>query len=842
MENMITKEMESAHYPFPASEEKWQKIWSERKVFKAPDKKPESGFYLLEMYPYPSGKIHMGHVRNYSIGDVITRYLLMNGKEVLHPMGWDSFGLPAENAAQKNNVHPAKWTRSNIAEMRGQLKRLGLAYDWDREISTCEPDYYHWGQWIFLRMFEKGLVYRKKAAVNWCNKCETVLANEQVIDGNCWRHEDTPVEQRMLEQWFMRITNYAQELLDDLDQLGEWPERVRTMQRNWIGRSEGTRVTFTAIGAEDGCQQSFDVFTTRPDTLFGATYVVFAPEHPMIPKLLSPQQKKEAEQYIADSRRLSNMDRMSDSKEKTGVFTGSYAINPVNQERIPIYIADYVLMDYGTGAVMAVPAHDHRDYQFAKKFKLPINVVIQGEDSPSDSKDMQEAYVDPGVMINSGDFTGQDNQTGKKNITQWLADRNAGGAEINFRLKDWLISRQRYWGMPIPIIHCENCGLIPVPDEQLPVYLPEEVDLSRIGNSPLARVPDYINAQCPKCGAAAKRDPDTADTFFDSSWYFLRYTDPKNDKLPFSKELADAWLPVDLYIGGIEHAVLHLLYSRFFTKVTRDLGLVDSVNEPFKKLVTQGMVTKDGAKMSKSLGNTVDPTDMMAEYGADATRLFILFAAPVDKDLDWNDKGLAGCSKFLDRVYRITCKYAEDVKDCAEPDWGSLQSKDKELARKLHLTIKAVGDDIKSITSLNTAIPRIMELVNELYHAAWDKKKCQISNELMGATLRSLSRLLSPFAPHLAEDLWEKLEGEGLVCQSRWPDYDPKLITEDTFTLIIQVNGKKRGQLEIAASVSEEDARKAAEADENIVRHLEGKTIRKVIYVPGKLISFVVSN
>ncbi len=833
-----TPEVEAVRFPFGTAEPRWQEVWKSEKLFACPPEKSASGTYVLEMFPYPSGRIHMGHVRNYSIGDVVARYLIMRGHTVLHPMGWDAFGLPAENAAQKHGVHPREWTLGNIADMRAQLQRLGLAYDWEREVATCLPDYYKWGQWLFLAMFQKGLVYRKKAAVNWCNKCESVLANEQVVGGMCWRHEDTPVESRQLEQWFIRITDYAQELLDDLDKLTEWPERVVTMQRNWIGRSVGTRVTFTAIGAADGWQYPFDVFTTRPDTLFGATYVVFAPEHPLVPKLVSPQHRKAALEYIAASRQASAMDRMAENREKTGVFLGAHAVNPVNDERIPIYISDYVLVEYGTGVVMAVPTHDQRDFEFAKKFDLPLRIVIRGEGTPASEAAMLEAYEGPGVMVESGEFTGLPNEQGKMKITQWLEAQDCGKAEVQYRLKDWLISRQRYWGMPIPILHCEKCGLVPVPEKDLPVDLPDNVDLSSIGNSPLSRVPEWLNVACPKCGGAARRDPDTIDTFFDSSWYFLRFIDPRNDRAPFDRKLADQWMPVDLYIGGIEHAILHLLYSRFFAKVVRDLGLVSTVSEPFKKLVTQGMVTKDGAKMSKSLGNTVDPTAIIQEYGADTARLFILFASPPQKDLEWSDQGVAGCSRFIDRVYRLMVKYAPKLASTPDADAEDLAGDDLALTQRLHMTLRAVTEDIEQRFQFNTAISRIMELVNELYRVAWDRQL--VRDATLATTLRRLAQMLSPFAPHLAEECWEMLAGPGRVCRCAWPQYDPRLATEETVEIAVQINGKKRAEVRLPLNASEAEAKAAALADERVTKHLEGKPLRKVVYVPNRLISFVV--
>ncbi|WP_457637143.1 leucine--tRNA ligase [Oceanithermus sp.] len=865
-------------------EPKWQRFWEERGLMKAREEGEK--YYVLEMFPYPSGDLHMGHLKNYTMGDALARFKKQQGYSVLHPMGWDAFGLPAENAALKFGKHPADWTFDNIAKAKESLNLMGILYDWDREVTTCTPDYYRWNQWIFIKMYEAGLVYRAGGLVNWCPKCQTVLANEQVIEGRCWRHEDTLVEKKNLEQWYLKITAYADRLLEDLDKLEHWPEKVKAMQRAWIGRSEGASVLFGLEGREE----KLEVFTTRPDTLFGATFMVIAPEHPLTLELTTPEQRPQVEEYVRAAQLKSEIERQAEDREKTGVFTGAYAINPVNGRKVPIWTADYVLAGYGTGAIMAVPAHDQRDFEFARKFGLEVVPVIKpaDEDLP---EPLEAAYEGPGVMINSGEFSGLPNEEGKKKVVAWLEQRGLGRATVTYRLRDWLISRQRYWGTPIPMIHCEKCGVVPVPEDQLPVVLPEIKDVEQIrpqGKSPLEAHPEFINTTCPKCGGPARRDADTMDTFFDSSWYYLRYTDAHNDQLPFAREKADYWMAVDQYIGGIEHAVLHLLYSRFFTKFFHDQQMV-GVDEPFERLFTQGMVMgwtdfgpvmvegdtvvlseearieleldrkelsreevrKMGAElregpdgrlhfwkpavMSKSRGNGVMVGPFVREQGADIARVTILFAAPPEKEMVWTEEGVQGAWRFLNRVWRRVMEDEEALKKAAEAfDPARLAAAEKDLYRKLNQTIKKVTDDVEGLR-FNTAIAALMELLNALYDY---RKQAGVSPVYKTAVLTYL-QLLAPFAPHIAEELWHRFN-ENSVFDARWPGYDEAALKADTITLVVQVNGKVRARIEAPAEITKEEALELAKGNENVQRHLQGKELVKEIYVPGKLVNLVV--
>jgi leucyl-tRNA synthetase len=823
-------------------EERWQKRWNESRCFEVEADPARPKYYVLEMFPYPSGKIHMGHVRNYSIGDVVARYKRMRGFNVLHPMGWDAFGLPAENAAIKNKTHPAAWTYSNIADMRAQLKRLGYSYDWRREIATCRPEYYKWEQRFFIQMLEKGLVYRKNSPVNWCESCNTVLANEQVEEGRCWRC-DGLVEQKQLEQWFFKITAYAEELLDDLKTLeGGWPDRVITMQENWIGKSVGAELTFKVKDSD----LTVTVFTTRPDTLCGATFMSLAAEHPLVEKLI--QGRPEAEKVRAFCRDVANMDRIrrgADDLEKEGVFTGAYCINPLTGCEMPIHVANFVLMGYGTGAVMAVPAHDQRDFEFARKYDLPMQVVIKPADADLDPATMAAAYSDPGVLVNSGAFDGMKNQDAKGAIIEHLAKSGIGKPTVNYRLRDWGISRQRFWGAPIPVVHCEKCGIVPVAFEDLPVRLPEDAKVREDGRSPLPMLESFVNTACPKCGGPARRETDTMDTFMESSWYFLRYASARNDDAPFDTEALKYWSPVDQYIGGIEHAILHLLYSRFFVKVLRDLGYLSHA-EPFKNLLTQGMVLKDGSKMSKSKGNVVDPNAMIGKYGADATRLFILFASPPEKDLEWSDAGIEGAFRFLNRVWRL----AEDLSDAGQLKpvgpaaplaelGGELCAPAKDLRRKEHDTVRKVSRDMENKFQFNTVIAALMELVNEMYAQKDALKETPGGGLALSSALSTVLALLSPVAPHICEELWTHMGHTAPLAELAWPGYDESALAKDEIELVVQVNGKVRGRLMVPAGADQENVRQVAMNHENVLKHLEGKQIRKVVVVPGKLVNVV---
>jgi len=809
-------------YNFGELEKKWQAQWDKDKLFEVKDDSSRKKYYCLVMFPYPSGNLHMGHVRNYAIGDVIARSKRMNGHNVLHPIGWDAFGLPAENAAIKNKVHPGEWTDKCIAAMTAQLKRLGISYDWSREVNTAKENYYKWTQWMFLKMYEKGLAYRKKGVVNWCPKCETVLANEQAKEGVCWRC-GSKVEEKALEQWYLKITAYADKLLEDIEKLKGWPENVKIMQRNWIGKSQGTKIIFKI----DGSSKALEIFTTRPDTLFGVTYMVLAPEHPYVSELTKGSKFESAvKTYIEKTKHETEHDR-EEKPSREGVFIGAYAINPANSEKIPIWIADYVLMEYGTGAVMAVPAHDQRDFEFAKANGLPLRVVITPpapSPQPLAPDTMKEAFVEEGIMVNSAQFNGLKSSEAIEKITDWLVEKKVGGRETHYKLRDWLISRQRYWGAPIPVVYCPKCGIVPVPEKDLPVKLPTDVKFTGVGASPLAGSKSFADTKCPKCGGNAKRELDTMDTFICSSWYYLRYTDPKNSKAPFDKEKAKRWMPVDQYIGGVEHAILHLLYSRFFTKVLKDAGYL-SVDEPFTNLLTQGMVIKDGAKMSKSLGNVVDPNAIIEKYGADTARLFILFASPPERELEWSDQGAEGCFRFLSRVWRLVTE-----NDKIQNPNDKLNPNDK-IQRKLHQTIKGVTEDIDRF-SFNTAIAKLMELTNFLYEYK-DTDNLQL-------TTNNLLLLLSPFAPHMTEELWHKMGNKGNILNEPWPKYDPKLIEEEEITIAIQVNGKLRGTIVVAANAKDDDIKKLAQASKDVTKYIEGKEIVKVIYIQKKLVNVVV--
>lgn len=816
----------SDQYNFKEIEAKWQKRWAEENIYQTNDEGMPK-FYCLEMFPYPSGNLHMGHVRNYSIGDVVARVKRMQGYNVLHPMGWDAFGLPAENAAIKHGAAPDQWTRENINTMRKQFKRLGFSFDWDREVTTCEPDYYRWTQWLFLLFYQNNLAYKRNAKANWCPNCQTVLANEQVVDGKCERC-GTEVEKRFLNQWFFKTTDYAQELLDDLSLLEHWPDKVKTMQENWIGRSEGAMITFQLETEDD-----IEVFTTRPDTLFGCSYLVFAPEHPLVEKLIDGKDQAEAvREFVTKVSHQTEIERTADDKEKEGVFTGAYAINPINQAKVPVYVANYVIYEYGTGAVMGVPSGDARDFAFAKKYDLPITMVVAPKDASIDGENMETAYEGPGVLVHSGDFTGMPNEEGGKAIVAALDDMGKGHSTVNFRLRDWLISRQRFWGAPIPIIYCDDCGVVPVPEEDLPVLLPEDVNFKPTGESPLNDSKAFVETVCPKCGKPARRETDTMDTFVCSSWYFMRYTDPKNESLPFAKDKADHWLSPDLYIGGVEHAILHLLYARFFTKVLHKLGYVDVV-EPFDELLTQGMVLKDGEKMSKSKGNTVSPEEILGLYGADTARLFILFAAPPERDLEWNDSAVEGCYRFLGRVWRLAMYYMEDPRS-EEAGKG-----DKDLRRLLHSTLKKASDDIVKRHNFNTAISGIMELVNGLYH--YREENNHTVTPVVVEAMETLLLMLAPFTPHIAEELWEKTghESESIHLQN-WPKVDESALAVDEIEMVIQINGKIRSRMMIPTGLDQEGILAIVEADEKIQEAIVGKTIRKRIVVPGKLVNLVV--
>lgn len=809
-------------------EMKWQQYWNETNAHRTNEDDTKEKFYCLEQFPYPSGRLHMGHMRVYSIGDVVARYKKMNGYQVLHPMGWDAFGMPAENAAIKLGAQPSKWTYENIDFMKNQQKKLGVSYDWEREFATCSPDYYKMTQQLFLLFYEKGLAYRKNGAVNWCPHDQTVLANEQVEDGCCWRC-GTEVVKLDLEQWYFKITDYADRLLTDLDQLDGWPEKVKTMQRNWIGRSTGAEVAFEVPEV----QEKLTVFTTRPDTLYGVTFMVLAPEHPIVRKLIAGK-KHEADvlAFIEKTRKESDISRTAADAPKEGMFTGAYARHPLTGEEVPIWIANYVLMDYGTGAVMAVPAHDTRDFAFARQYDLPIKRVIVPEGEGFNAEEtMTEAYSEDGVLVQSASFDGMPNREALEKIAAHLAEQGNGGPTVSYRLRDWLVSRQRYWGAPIPIIYCDECGIVPVPKEDLPVMLPEDVVIDGMSN-PLAKSDAFVNTTCPSCGGHARRETDTMDTFIDSSWYYLRFTDAKNDDIPFEPAKANKWLPVDEYIGGIEHAILHLLYSRFFTKVLYDAGMVN-FTEPFKSLLTQGMVLKDGAKMSKSKGNVVSPDEIIAKYGADTGRLFILFAAPPDRDLEWSDSGVEGSYRFLNRVWRMVDSHADLPYGQSQVNLSD--SAAKELNRTLHATIKKVSEDISERRQFNTAISSIMELVNKIY--AYPE---EADRGMLAQAIESTVILLAPFAPHITEEMWRMLGHEDSVHQQNWPVFDESALVLDEVEIVVQINGKVREKLVIPANATKQEMEAIANENEKIKELTAGKTIRKVIAVPGKLVNIVV--
>ncbi|MGB9764638.1 MAG: leucine--tRNA ligase [Candidatus Saccharicenans sp.] len=827
----------SEAYKFEEIEKKWQKIWEERKVFEVKEDSTKPKFYCLEMYPYPSGRIHMGHVRNYSIGDVIARFKKMKGYNVLHPIGWDALGLPAENAAIKHGIHPQKWTLDNIDYMRSQLKKLGFSYAWSREVNSCQPEYYKWNQWIFLKMFEKGLAYRRTSWVNWCPQCRTVLANEQVIAGRCWRC-DSQVTQKKMEQWFLKITAYAEELLSGHEKLQKWPEHVLQMQKNWIGKSEGASVNFEV----PGIKKSIEIFTTRIDTIYGATFLVLSPEHPLAFELISglPEKEKEKIQnWMAQTIAESRVKREAREEEKIGFDTGVKAINPFTGNPIPIWLANYVLMDYGTGAIMAVPAHDQRDYEFALKYGLPIVKVIAPEPSEAQPEEGR-AFESLGTLINSGPFNGLRSEEAMEKMAAYAQEKGFGRKSVTYRLRDWGISRQRYWGTPIPIIYCPKCGLQPVPYDQLPVEIPYEAEFTGEEGSPLEKVANFVNTTCPKCGGPARRETDTMDTFVDSSWYFFRYCSPKESKRPFDPEKAKYWMPVDLYIGGVEHAILHLIYSRFFTKYLRDLGLTE-IDEPFPHYLAQGMVTKDGSAMSKSRGNVVDPDEMIKTYGADALRVFILFASPPEKEFAWSDEGLEGCFRFILRIWNLVEENEDLFFRPKNPAQEKFEAKSySSLLRKLHQTVRKVTEDIEIRFHLNTAISALMELANSLKKEKDILRQSQKGRELLRESLEKLILMLSPFAPHMAEELWERTGHKTLVAESSWPDYDPELAREELITIIVQVNGKLRDKFEVPIDTDEEILKETAINLPRIKEILGGKQPKKVVCLKNKLVSLVV--
>lgn len=827
--------MKESYFP-QELEKRWQKYYEDNNTFKTYNDSDKPKYFALSMFPYPSGKLHMGHVRNYTITDVIARFKKMNGFNVLHPIGWDSFGLPAENAAMQHGVDPAKWTDENIAYMTGQLKRLGLSYDWDREVTTCKEEYYKWTQWLFIQLYKKGLAYKKEAAVNWCDKCGTVLANEQVIDGKCWRC-DSVVEKKYLSQWFFKITEYADTLLKDLDLLDGWGDNVKTMQANWIGKSQGAIFRFKVVDAPNGEELEVPVYTTRPDTVHGITYLVVAPEYKDIDKLTTPENKEAVEEYRANARKMSEIERLSTERPKTGVPLGTHCINPFTGEKFPLWTADYALVEYGTGAVMAVPTHDTRDFAFAKKYNLPMKVVITNPENPSDCKDA--AYTDEGVLINSNEFDGMKNTEAKEAITQKAVDGGFSEFKTQYRLRDWLISRQRYWGAPIPVVYCDKCGIQPVPEDQLPVKLPKDVDFSVVGKSPITTSPTFKDTVCPVCGGHAVREMDTMDTFVCSSWYYLRYADARNAEKCFDKDLVNKWLPVDQYVGGIEHAILHLLYSRFFTKALRDLGLLD-FDEPFKNLLTQGMVLKDGAKMSKSKGNTVDPDEIFENYGADTARLFILSDSPPARDFDWSDAGVEGCYKFLNRVWRLVSSNQDNISlDYKLPE--TLTKTNDDLVRVVHMAIKAITNDISNDFQFNTVISRYRELTNAIYD--WVGTKKQFNDEdknVLSFAITSLIKLMSPVTVFMSDEIWKELGAKNSIHDEKWCEYDENLAKASSVTLVVQVNGKVKDKIEVDAGLDNENLKSIAMDSQKIKDLIAGKTVVKTIVVPKKLVNIVV--
>jgi len=832
-------------YDHKTVEPKWQRAWDERRLFHAPrdDKRPK--YYILPFLPYPSGDLHMGHMRNYTIGDAVARFQRMRGFNVFHPIGWDAFGLPAENAAILNKTHPRTWTLQNIARMKEQLRRFGFSYDWDAEVSTCEPEYYRWNQWFFLRMLEKGLAYRKKSRVNWCPQCQTVLANEQVVEGCCWRHEETPVEQKELEQWFLKITRYAEELLADLDQLSEgWPERIRLMQRNWIGKSVGARVEWAVAGSD----KSLTTFTTRLDTVYGAVAVLLAPEHPLVDALIAGVPGAAAiARKVETLRRQTRRAQVTGEVEKEGIFTGRFAVNPLSGEQAPLWVSNLVLMEYGTGAVQAVPAHDQRDFEFAKKYRLPIKVVVQPrEGKPLNAARLKEAFLGHGRLVDSGPYTGMESEKALQKMTDDLAKKSQAERVTLYRIKDWGISRQRYWGTPIPVVYCDACGVVPVPDEQLPVVLPLEIEFTGVGLSPLLNAPGFLNLPCPTCGGKARRETDTMDTFVDSSWYFYRYLTPRENAAPFDKEVVRRWFPIDQYIGGAEHAVLHLIYLRFWTKMMRDLGLVNH-DIPVRRLFNQGMVIKDGAKMSKSRGNVVSTDEMVEKYGADTARLFTLFAAPPEKDMEWTQAGVEGCQRFLQRLYRIVAKHATRLRESgalvsSNPGLhaADINPDERHLLRKAHQTVRRVTTDFEARWHFNTSIAAIMELVNELY--LLEPLEEHVSPAVLNEVLRMSVLLTAPYAPHVAEELWEQLGNKQTAVETPWPSFDPELAKEELIEIVIQVNGRVRSRLRVSETLSKEELIERALADPRVAALVKGQRIAKTVVVPRKLVNIVLAS
>ncbi|MCL6565204.1 MAG: leucine--tRNA ligase [Acidobacteriia bacterium] len=838
---MTVKQATGADYIPDAIERKWQQRWAEARVFEAEADPARPKYYVLEMLPYPSGTLHMGHMRNYTIGDVVARYKRMRGFNVLHPMGWDAFGLPAENAAIQHGIEPRTWTLNNIAEFKRVLTRFGFSYDWRREISTCEPEYYRWNQWFFLRMLERNLAYRKRSRVNWCPKCETVLANEQVVEGACWRHEDTPVEQKELEQWFLRITAYAEELLRDIALLRQgWPERVLVMQENWIGKSRGVRVRFPLIGREE----VIEVFTTRIDTIYGASAVLLAPEHPLVPRLLAAsRQRPGLEEQLQAMRRHAVREADLATAEKQGILLDCQVRNPFSGDTLPVWVANFVLLEYGTGAVMCVPAHDQRDFEFAAKYRLPVRVVVQpAQGEALEAGSLRAAMVDYGVLVNSGPYSGLRSEAAIEQMSRDAEQKGIGRSEVIYRLRDWGISRQRYWGTPIPVVHCERCGIVPVPDEELPVLLPARVTLTGRGQSPLALVPEFVQVRCYRCGGAARRETDTMDTFVDSSWYFYRYTDPQNHTAPFSREIVRYWFPIDQYIGGITHAILHLLYSRFFCKVMRDIGLVEH-DEPIQRLFTQGMVLKGGVAMSKSRGNVVGAAEMAEKYGADTGRLYTLFAAPPEKDLEWSEQSIEGCARFLQRLFRLVARHAGRL-DCVPAagravDVTALSEKERLLLRRAHQTLRRVTQDFERRWHFNTSVAALMELTNTLQEQ--EPLEQGVQPAVLKEVFELLLQMLAPMAPHIAEELWEMLGHKELLANHPWPEYHPKLAEEERLEIVVQVNGKLRGRVSVESGLSESELRERALADPRIAQLVAGKTLRKAIVIPDKLVNLVVS-
>lgn len=822
-------------YPFEVFEKKWQNIWKEKRVFNAENSvEGKENYYVLSMFPYPSGVLHMGHVSNYSIGDAISRYKLMQGYNVLQPIGYDSFGMPAENYAIQHNSHPRIATEDNIKIMQGQFESMGFGFDWERLLATSRPDYHHWGQWLFKKLYEKGLVYKKKSFVNWCDKCQTVLANEQVVDGKCWR-DGSVVRQKELEQWYFKITDYAEELLD-FSKLVDWPERVVAMQKNWIGRSVGTIINFT----DEKSNEKLPVFTTRPDTIFGVTFMALPPEHEYIRNILKNENNKELNDFCEKVINADKKERGSDDQAKEGFFTGRYCINPVNGDKVQIWVTNYVLMDYGTGAVMAVPTHDQRDFDFAKKYNIPMKIVIQNPEKELVLDEMTAAYTDPGILVNSGDFTGKESAKSKKEISNWIAETNKGEQTVTYRLRDWGVSRQRYWGNPIPVVYCEKCGTVLVPDEQLPVLLPENVQVGKTTQNPLLSVEDWVNCKCPQCGGPARRETDTMDTFVDSSWYFARYTDSQNSEEPFNPEIAAKWLPVDQYIGGIEHACMHLIYARFFHKFMRDIGLVNC-DEPFARLLTQGMVCNQGSKMSKSKGNGVDPQPYVDRYGADAIRTFMLFASPPEKDVDWNDEGVVGAFRFLNRVYRQAHDYVDIIKkyNVAYDETLEISKEMKELRRSTHAMIKKWIEDLQNRLQFNTAIAAVMEHLNKVSAIKNPESLSENDRIIFAEANVAMFRLIYVFAPHVSEEVWSMIGQTSLVHEAGVPEFNPKYLVRDEITYVVQVNGKIRGKLEVANDTPEDQVKELALNLDNVKKFTDGKNIFKVIVIKKKLINIV---